>query len=102
MSGQKWEDIPDEYKPYARFVYTGDYGKLRKWIPNGVEWSFWRSKPYPKICEYLYYFYWFNAIKKEYRYFGPYDMWYDGPHKSFGFWWFNISWRTKWSKVEGW
>jgi len=32
-----------------------------------------------------------NFLGKEHRYLGFEFDWYDGPHYSFGFWWFNIS-----------
>jgi hypothetical protein len=91
------EGIPDEYKPFAQF----EYGKC-KWFPHGVVWHWWRSPSHPMYCEYMYYFYWWNPLEKKYRYWGKYDMYYDGIHKTFGFWFFNISWSTKWSKMEGW
>lgn len=48
--------------------------------------------------EYMYYFTLIpNILPKKYRYFGYQRMFYDGPHASFGFWWFNISWSTKYT-----
>jgi len=47
-----------------------------------------------------YYIYWWNWLKKEYRYFGPEYIYYDGPHRSFGFWYFNVAWSTQWTKCE--
>lgn len=32
-----------------------------------------------------------NLLDKEYRYFGFEFTYYDGPHYSFGFWYFNIT-----------
>lgn len=34
----------------------------------------------------------FNWLSKEDRYWGYHEDWYDGPWKSFGFWFFNIAW----------
>jgi hypothetical protein len=38
-----------------------------------------------------------NFLSKEYRYWGLQKYWFDGPHISFGFWFFNITWCTQWS-----
>jgi hypothetical protein len=47
------------------------------------------------LKECFYYNKWFllpiNWLDKKYRYLGPSFDWYDGPHYSFGFWFFNIS-----------
>jgi len=40
----------------------------------------------------VYYVYWFNWLHRSTRHLGPYMLYYDGPHWSFGFWWFNVSW----------
>lgn len=47
-----------------------------------------------------YYFSWWNYLPKKYRYLGPQKMWYDQPHESFGFWFFNWSWSLPWSKFD--
>lgn len=47
--------------------------------------------------EYEYYFYFWNPLPKGHRYWGREDMWYDGPHPSLGLWFFNFTWRTKWT-----
>ena len=69
--------IPDEYKPKAVFLYPDGWR-----FPRGIGWGFWRSSPYPDHAEYSWYFYWWNWLEKKHRYFGPYDMYYDGIHKS--------------------
>ena len=53
--------------------------------------------------EYAYYF-WFmpNWLSKKYRYWGHQIYYYDGPIGHFGFWWFNISWKTQWTKDPEW
>lgn len=61
---------------------------------NGVEWG-----P-KKLNRTFYYFYWWNLLPKEYRYWGAEYIWYDGPHRTFGFWYCSISWSTPWTKVE--
>ena len=48
----------------------------------------------------VYYFYWWNWLPPDVRYWGPQCMWYDGPHRSFGFWFTNISWSTPWTKLK--
>lgn len=48
----------------------------------------------------LYYIYWWNWLSKSVRHFGPYQLYYDGPHWSFGLWFINFSWRlpcNKWN-----
>ena len=42
--------------------------------------------------DYSYYIYFWNLLSKEYRYWGQQDIYYDGPHRSFGLWFTNISW----------
>lgn len=54
---------------------------------DGVTWG----KPYP-----WHYFYWWNWLKPDQRYWGWYATYYDGAHVSFGFWFFNWSWSTPW------
>ncbi len=46
----------------------------------------------------LYWFYPFNWLDKGYRYWGRDWFYYDGPHPSFGFWFFNVTWRTAWTE----
>lgn len=74
-----------------------------KWHWDHVEWGpFGPDKDSPEPYGYQFYIYWApNWLPKEYRYWGIEKYWYDGPHISFGFWFFNISWSTPWSKVEG-
>lgn len=55
------------------------------------------------------YLYWWNILPKGHRYFGPYYIWHDGPHKSFGFWFcniawffFNSSWKDEWTYQRPW
>lgn len=64
-----------------------------------LEWGEWIDSSTQKV-HYMYYFCWWNFLKKEHRYWGRMDMYYDGPHCSFGFWYFNISWSFPWSKVD--
>lgn len=45
------------------------------------------------------YFCWWNWLDKDIRYWGFEQDWYDGPLSSFGFWFFNWSWDTPWTKV---
>jgi hypothetical protein len=54
----------------------------------GVEW-----KKHETYDIYIRYFYPFTYIKrKEDRYWGYREDWYDGPLPSFGFWFFLVSW----------
>lgn len=64
-----------------------------KWHRTGVEWG----GP-DKLGQPFWYFFWWNWLRPEHRYFGFHTMWYDGPHASFGFWFFNWSWSTYWTK----
>lgn len=41
------------------------------------------------------YFVWFHRLDPEIRHWGYEVIYYDGPHESFGFWWFNICWQTE-------
>jgi len=34
----------------------------------------------------------YNPLEKSQRYIGYEYMFYDGPHYTFGFWWFNVGW----------
>ena len=47
--------------------------------------------------EYQYYFYWWNWLPKEARYWGLEYIYYDGPHITFGLWFANLLWWTPWS-----
>lgn len=60
----------------------------------GIEWG-----KYPG--GYQFYFYPIpHWLKKKHRYWGLERIWYDGPHVSIGFWFFNVSWSTQWSRGE--
>jgi hypothetical protein len=60
---------------------------------DGVEWGRYEYDDGITSChDYSYYFWWWNPLSKEYRYWGRQDMWYDGPHRTLGFWFFNFSW----------
>jgi hypothetical protein len=64
----------------------------------GIEWG----RPYTEYRNpnaYFYYFYWWNWLPKEYRSWGFEQIYYDGPHNMFNFWFFNISWSTPWTKT---
>jgi hypothetical protein len=66
---------------------------------DGIEW--WQSEKTLNTGSYFYYVYWFNFINdKQYRKLGFDYMYYDGPHRAFVLWWFNITWSTPWTKVE--
>lgn len=58
--------------------------------PDGIEWGGPDSD--------WYYFYWWNWLERKHRYIGYQCIWYDCPHASFGFWFFNWSWSTRWTK----
>lgn len=45
-----------------------------------------------------YYFYWWNWLPSDLRYWGFKEYWFDGPLPSFGFWFINWSWKTSWTK----
>jgi len=76
--------------------------KIRPWA---CKWS-WDGLKYYRIYfaggayTYLYYVYWWNWLKKEYRYWGYDEFWYDCPHNNFGFWFFNVSWSSPWTKMR--
>jgi hypothetical protein len=56
----------------------------------------WNSVEYgPGGC---YYFYGPHWLKKGVRHIGIERMYYDGPHVSLGFWFFNITWSSPWTK----
>lgn len=42
----------------------------------------------------------FNWLSKDARYWGYDDNWYDGPHPSFGFWFFNVNWSYGWWRLK--
>lgn len=53
------------------------------------------------------YVYWWNWLSRDYkvgerlvdlRYWGYEYCGYEGPNHSFGFWFFNVSWRMPWNK----
>lgn len=67
-----------------------------KW--DGIEW--WQSEVTLDTDTYFYYVYWWNFLEKEDRYFGFDYFYYDGPHRNFGLWFFNISWSTPWTKFK--
>ena len=59
------------------------------------------AKKYNSKGDYAYYFYFKpNWLKKEYRHLGIQKMWYDGPHVSLGFWFFNLTWSTQWTTFD--
>lgn len=60
-----------------------------KFYRNGVEWE-----------NGSFYFYWWNLLPKDHRYIGPYHIWHDGPHYTFGFWFTNISWSFYYSNYR--
>jgi len=64
---------------------------------DGVEW--WQSEVTLNSGVYFYYFYWWNWLDSVDRYWGFEQLYYDGPHNSFGLWFFNISWSTPWTRV---
>lgn len=37
-----------------------------------------------------------HRTEKGSRHLGRYDIWYDGPHNSFGLWFISFTWQTKW------
>lgn len=51
-----------------------------------------------KVGHEPYYFQIFNFLSKDIRFVGRDHFWYDGPHKTIGFWFFNIAWSTQWTK----
>lgn len=64
---------------------------------SGVMWGYFTPPAYPDMADYQYYFFWWNWLPKGLRYVGPQHMYYDGWHWSFGFWFINWSWSTKWA-----
>lgn len=67
---------------------------------NGIEFGrSWLKPEYRDILHEPYYIYWFDfAEVAEYRMWGPDHFWYDGPHKWYCFWYFNIGWSTPWTR----
>ena len=47
----------------------------------------------------VYYFYWWNWLSPTDRYWGREDFYYDGPHRTFGLWFTNLSWSTPWTRL---
>jgi hypothetical protein len=70
-----------------------------KFHKDHIEWQPYINKVTGQK-EYASYF-WFapNWLPKELRYIGIERFEYDGVHVSFGFWFFNISWSTPYSKA---
>jgi hypothetical protein len=64
---------------------------------DGIEW--WQSEKTLGTDYCFYYFYWWNWLSKDARSWGFEQIYYDGPHNVFNFWFFNISWSTPWTKV---
>jgi hypothetical protein len=62
--------------------------KINHFSRTGIEWND------------FYYIFWWNPLPKGSRYWGRYHMWYDGPHKSFGLWYTNITWRLPWTSTR--
>lgn len=65
---------------------------------SGIEWG--QSEVTLNSDTYFYYVYWWNWLPREYRSWGFEQIYYDGPHNAFGFWFFNISWSTPWTKIK--
>ena len=69
---------------------------------TGIEFGrSWLKPEYRDVIDEPYYIYWFDIAKKpENRAWGKHYFWYDGPHKWYCFWYFNIGWSTPWTKWE--
>jgi hypothetical protein len=65
---------------------------------DGVKW--WQSEVTLGTNTYFYYIYWWNWLPKEHRSWGFEQIYYDGPHSMFNFWFFNVSWSTPWTNVR--
>lgn len=65
---------------------------------SGIEW--WQSEITLNTDAYFFYLYWWNWLPKDLRFWGFEQMYYDGPHNTFGFWFFNISWTFPNTKVK--
>lgn len=50
------------------------------------------DRPGPCRCPAGFYFYPFNWLRPNARYWGYQAEWYNGPQPGFGFWFFNITW----------
>lgn len=48
-----------------------------------------------------YWIYIFNWLPADIRYLGYEQDWYDHPISSLGFWFFNITWYTPWTRHDG-
>lgn len=84
---------PDDLDLTWYFEYYGRiYPFDLKWDKNGIEWGRCAAMP----NRYFYYFF-VSLNAKEDRFWGRDDIWYDGPHASFGFWYFMFSWSTHWT-----
>jgi len=63
-----------------------DIGDVR--LSKGcIEWGKYSENGYQFYIEYLP-----NWLPEKYRYWGSRSYWYDGPHRTWGFWYFNIGW----------
>lgn len=67
------------------------------WISK-FNWARDNYKGHPHRIDY--YITWFNWLPKEARFWGLEQDWYDGPHKCFGFWFFNWAWSTPWTNYK--
>lgn len=63
-----------------------EIGKLQIGI-DGVIWD-----------EGYWYLFWWNWLDADVRFWGYDTFWYDYPHATFGFWFFNWSWSFPWTK----
>lgn len=63
---------------------------------DGIEWG--QSEITKGTDMYFYYFCWANWLPTSERYWGVEYIYYDSNHKTFGFWFCNISWSTRWTK----
>jgi hypothetical protein len=61
---------------------------------DGIDWG-WFDYPDGGRGDYQFYILWWpNWLGQENRYWGVQRYYYDGPHVSFGFWFFNVSWSA--------
>ena len=59
---------------------------------DGIEWGAYK---FGDGIAYQFYINWSpNLLAPENRYWGLERIYYDGPHVTFGFWFFNIGWST--------
>jgi len=72
-----------------------------KW--NGIEFGkSWLKPEYRDKVSEPFYIYWFDfAENPENRMWGRHHFWYDGPHKWYCFWFFNVGWSTPWTNWKG-